>query len=240
MSGIAISQKLNKEKSACSGEMAGKENLRLQEKPDPAAIPASNEADLTLRYYEDHAGEFAAGTIGADMGEIRQRFLAMLPAGGRILDFGCGTGRDTKAFLAMGYRVAALDGSEALCRIAREHTGIPVRCQDFRCFAPEEGEEYDGIWACASLLHLSKVELLPVMRELAKVLRSGGVLYASFKYGEHEGARNGRFFTDFTREGFQQFLEQIPAFRITEQWVSGDVRLGRGDERWLNILARRD
>ncbi len=196
--------------------------------------------DTTLRYYREHAEEFAAGTINADMEEIRVRFLVCLPAGGRILDFGCGTGRDTKAFRDLGYETDALDGSEALCQIAEKHTGAAVRCLDFRDFSHSEGEMYDGIWACASLLHLKKQELLPVMRELGKALRSGGVMYASFKYGEFEGERNGRFFTDFTPEGFREFIKDIPEFEIEECWVTGDVRPGRGDERWLNLILNRN
>lgn len=195
--------------------------------------------DATLRYYRDHAEEFAAGTINADMEEIRVRFLVCLPAGGRILDFGCGTGRDTKAFRELGYETDALDGSEALCRIAEKHTGAAVRCLDFRDYSHSEGEIYDGIWACASLLHLKKQELLPVMRELGKALRPGGVMYASFKYGEFEGERNGRFFTDFTPEGFREFMKDIPEFEIEECWVTGDVRPGRRDERWLNLILSR-
>ena len=196
--------------------------------------------DATLRYYREHAEEFAAGTINADMEEIRVRFLVCLPAGGRILDFGCGTGRDTKAFKDLGYETDALDGSEALCWIAEKHTGAVVRCLDFRDYSHSENEIYDGIWACASLLHLKKQELLPVMRELGKALRPGGVMYASFKYGEFEGERNGRFFTDFTPEGFREFMKDIPEFEIEECWVTGDVRPDRGDERWLNLILNRN
>ena len=193
----------------------------------------------TLQYYEDHAEEFAANTLDADMKDIRSRFLARLPEKARILDFGCGTGRDTKAFHDMAYEVTALDGSEALCRFAGEYTGLPVKCVDFRSYSPAEGERYEGIWACASLLHLGKKELVPVMRELGKALEPGGILYVSFKYGDDEGERNGRFFTDFTLEGFQEFMKNIPEFRMAESWVTGDVRPGRGDERWLNMLWER-
>ena len=99
-------------------------------------IIEQNDTDPTLRYYEDHAEEFTANTIDADMKDIRSRFLSHLPAGARILDFGCGTGRDTKAFLDLAYEVAALDGSPSLCRIAGEYTGIPVQCMDFREYSP--------------------------------------------------------------------------------------------------------
>ena len=198
-----------------------------------------NAVDTTIQYYEEHAEEFAANTLGADMESIRSRFLAYLPTGCRILDFGCGTGRDSKAFLDLGYDVTAIDGSEALCQIARLLTGLPVRCLDFRDFTPEEGEVYEGIWACASLLHLQKDELLPVMKVLSQTLIPGGAFYVSFKYGTFEGERNGRHFTDFTIEEFREFIKSIPELSVAEYWITGDVRPGRGDERWLNIVLQR-
>lgn len=198
-----------------------------------------NAADTTILYYEEHAEEFTRNTLNADMASIRSRFLAYLPTGCRILDFGCGTGRDSKAFLDLGHAVTAIDGSEALCQIARSLTGLPVRCLDFRGYKPEEGEVYEGIWACASLLHLQKNELLPVMNVLSQALIPGGAFYVSFKHGTFEGERNGRHFTDFTLEEFREFIKSIPELSVAEYWVTGDVRPGRGDERWLNIVLQR-
>ena len=196
-------------------------------------------ADTTIQYYEEHAEEFAINTLNADMASIRSRFLTYISTGCRILDFGCGTGRDSKAFLELGYDVIAIDGSEALCQIARSLTGLPVRCLEFRNYAPEKGETYEGIWACASLLHLKKDELLPVMKVLSQALKPGGAFYVSFKYGTFEGERNGRHFTDFTLEEFREFIKSIPELSVAEYWVTGDVRPGRGDERWLNIVLQR-
>lgn len=219
-----------------------------EKKPAPEKIsaaaaqtpcPREGADGATLRYYEEHAEEFAANTLHADMEELRSRFLDRIPAGGRILDFGCGTGRDTRAFLDLGYEADAADGSAALCRIASDLTGISVRCLDFRDYTAREGDRYDGIWACASLLHLTKRELYPVMRELGKALRPGGILYVSFKYGDFEGDRRGRYFTDFTPEGFRDYLKDLPEYRIGQQWVTGDVRPGRGEERWLNVILEK-
>ena len=198
-----------------------------------------NAADTTILYYEEHAEEFTTNTINADMTSIRSRFLTYLPTGCRILDFGCGTGRDSKAFLDLGYDVTAIDGSEALCGIAQSLTGHTVRCLDFRNYTPEEGEVYEGIWACASLLHLQKYELLPIMKVLSQALIPGGAFYVSFKYGTFEGERNGRHFTDFTIEEFREFIKSIPELSVAEYWITGDVRPGRGDERWLNIVLQR-
>ena len=95
---------------------------------------------------------------------------------------------------------------------------------------------YDGIWACASILHLSKSDLFLVFHKMNKALKENGIIYTSFKYGEFEGERNGRYFTDFTEDSLKEFILQIPQLQIKEIWTTGDVREGRGDERWLNIL----
>ena len=189
----------------------------------------------TLDFYDSNTDEFVTGTLAADMGEARERFLALVLPGGRILDFGCGSGRDTRAFLEAGYVVDAVDGSEEICRKASEVTGIPVRKMlfselDAQCM-------YDGIWACASILHLPQRELAEVLRKAEAALKPGGTLYASFKYGEYEGFRNGRYFTDFTEETLQAFWKDASSLRILDLWVSRDVRTDRKERQWTNLLA---
>lgn len=191
----------------------------------------------TLQYYENHAMEFSSGTIVADMRNARSRFLILLQPGTYILDLGCGSGRDAKAFLDAGYRVDAVDGSSELCRMASEYTGIPVRQMLFQGL--DSVETYDGIWACASILHLPKGELQEVLFRIQRALKPGGILYTSFKYGTFEGLRNGRYFTDFTEETLQEFWERISELSIEEIWLTQDVRPEREEERWINLLARR-
>ena len=111
------------------------------------------QTEKTINYYNQNAASFASGTQDADMEELRRKFADKLRAESFILDFGCGSGRDTRAFLSDGFRVEALDGSEELCRIAEQYCGIPVRQMHFQDFS--EKNRYDGIWACASILHLS-------------------------------------------------------------------------------------
>lgn len=191
----------------------------------------------TLGYYNQNASDFAEGTLSADMSDSRSRFAACLPPKGIILDFGCGSGRDTKAFLDAGFRVEAADGSEELCALASEYTGIPVRKMFFQEL--DDHERYDGIWACASILHLPREELLDVLGKIFIALKPYGVLYTSFKYGDFEGTRNGRYFTCFTEETLKAFWENVKGLRIFERWITEDVRPDRKDEKWINLLARK-
>ena len=198
---------------------------------------SSADTAQTLRYYDRNADAFAGGTLSADMSSARQRFLACLSPGAAILDFGCGSGRDTKAFLELGFSVEASDGSEELCRKATGLTGICVKHMLFSELSAVD--RYDGIWACASILHLPKPELLDVLGKIAAALKKDGVLYCSFKYGTFEGMRSGRYFTDFTEETLAEFWKGADGLTVFDSWITADVRPGREEERWINILARR-
>ena len=193
--------------------------------------------DTTLQYYQENAGVFVEGTVSADMHDARTRFLRLLPSQAYILDFGCGSGRDTKAFLEQGCRVDAADGSAELCRMATELTGIQVKQMLFEELSTVE--QYDGIWACASILHLPRKELGGILQKISDALKPGGVLYSSFKYGDFEGIRRGRYFTDFTEDSLAGLMAEVPSLQIVETWTTNDVRPGREEERWINILARR-
>ncbi len=191
----------------------------------------------TLQYYNETAQSFVQGTIDADLSALHQRFLSRLPEHGHILDLGCGSGRDAKAFLDAGYPVTALDGSEACCQLAAEYIGQPVLCQTFNQL--DFDAAFDGVWACASLLHLPYTELTSIFEKIARTLKPGGTLYASFKYGDFEGVRNGRYFTDLTEARLTAVIEPVAGLRIVETFVTGDVREGRGDERWLNVVGEK-
>ena len=193
--------------------------------------------DKTIEYYNQNADMFAQGTRLVDFTVVQERFDKMLPAGSRILDFGCGSGRDTKYFLEKGYRVEATDGSAELCKLASAFAGIEVKEMLFQDL--DVSGKYEGIWACSSILHLSKRELLPVIRKMCDALKDNGVIYTSFKYGDFEGERNGRYFTDFTEDTFDKFIKVIPELTIEEEWITSDVRPGRGEEKWLNLILRK-
>lgn len=191
----------------------------------------------TLVYYNTNAASFASSTRSVDFTQTQDKFLCLLSPAATILDFGCGSGRDTKYFLDVGMQVDATDGSEELCRLASEYTGIPVRQMLFEEL--DAKAQYDGIWACSSILHLPKDALKDVFKKMLEALREHGVIYTSFKYGTFEGERSGRFFTDFTEETFQDFSVDIEGMQIEEMWITGDVRPGRGEERWLNLILRK-
>ena len=193
--------------------------------------------DKTLKYYNKNVQSFASGTVSVKFTEVQDKFLEKLNPDAYILDFGCGAGRDTKYFLSRGYQIDAIDGSEQLCRIASKYTGIKVRQMLFQEL--DEKEKYDGIWACASILHLPKKQLREVLENMYAALKSEGWIYTSFKYGEFEGERNGRYFTDFTTDTFKDFIHDMHGLKIEEQWITGDVRPGRGEEKWLNLLLQK-
>ena len=193
--------------------------------------------DKTIEYYNQNADMFAQGTRLVDFTVVQEQFTKMLPVGSRILDFGCGSGRDTKYFLEKGYRVEATDGSSELCKLASAFTGIEVKEMLFQDL--DASGKYEGIWAGSSILHLSKKELLPVIRKMCDALKDNGVIYTSFKYGDFEGERNGRYFTDFTEDTFDKFIKVIQELTIEEEWITSDVRPGRGEEKWLNLILRK-
>lgn len=191
----------------------------------------------TLEYYEINASSFAEETIDVDFTESQMKFISLLPKSGYILDFGCGAGRDTRFFLSKGFAVDATDGSEKLCEIASRNTGAEVKQMLFSEL--DENAKYDGIWACSSILHLPKGELKAVFEKMIRALKPKGYIYSSFKYGDFEGYRNDRYYTDFTSETFRIYMKEYPQMKVIEEWVSADVRPDRGDEKWLNLILQR-
>lgn len=192
----------------------------------------------TLDYYNQNAKEFALGTVSVDFHETQNKFLTLLNKKDLVLDFGCGSGRDTKYFLEHNINVEAIDGSAELCKIASDYTGICVKHMLFQELNAKE--KYNGIWACSSILHIPKHDLKQVLIKMANALKEKGIIYTSFKYGNFEGERNGRYFVDFTEETFQKFIMDVDNLKIEEIWVTGDVRVGRNEEQWLNLIMRKN
>ncbi|HAW44940.1 MAG TPA: SAM-dependent methyltransferase [Sutterella sp.] len=191
----------------------------------------------TIEYYNRKAAAFSADTQTVEFSAIQNGFVSRLPVGGRVLDLGCGAGRDSKRFAELGFQVTAVDASEAMCEMTAKFAGVHVLCTTFEGF--ESDSAFDGIWACASLLHVEKKALPSILRKYVGMLNAGGIFYLSFKYGSFEGIRNERYFTDMTSEALQQILLQIPGIEIIDESVTGDVRPNRAQEKWLNVLVRK-
>ena len=193
--------------------------------------------NVTEQYYHDNSQEFFDSTINADTTPLYEHFLKHVPEKGYILDLGCGSGRDTKAFLNRGYKVDAIDGSKELCALASEFTGIEVKCMDFSEI--DANEKYDAIWACASLLHVEQDKLPGLIEKLRGAVNASGVFYMSFKFGDFEGERDGRFFMDMTAEKFHEILESVAGWTLVEEWNSEDVRRGKS-VKWYNAILQKD
>lgn len=188
------------------------------------------------RYYEEHAAEFFGSTVGVDMTPVHQRFLAKLPPGAKILDAGCGSGRDAKAFAESGYQVSAFDASAKLAKLASDHCGFGVAVRRFEDV--DEVAQFDGIWCCASLLHVPLTALPDTLARLWNALRPGGAFYASFKHGTGERVRGGRRFTDADETSLRRWLARLPGVHQLDVWITDDQRPGH-TVRWINVLATR-
>lgn len=192
----------------------------------------------TTNWYDDNAQGFAERTRTLDLGHLYERFLGHVTPSGTILDAGCGSGRDSKAFLERGFDVTAIDASASMAALAARHIGRPVAHMRFQDVVWED--TFDGIWACASLLHVPKNELPPVFGKLERALKPGGAWYASFKLGRGErvDAATGRHFIDLTEVELRELLGLLPALRVLELWVDADDRPGY-DTKWLNMLVQK-
>lgn len=190
----------------------------------------------SLEYYERNAESYFKATRDADLSALYERFLRRLPKGARILDAGSGSGRDTLAFVRRGYAVSAFDSSAALCELSTRLTGVRTRVLRFQEL--EDEAEYDGIWACASLLHLSEAELPNAIGRLIRALKPDGVLYMSFKHGAGERvAEDGRFFTDMTESRLRRVLRRVPGVKLEELWITAGEGQFQGQGEWLNALV---
>lgn len=194
---------------------------------------------MTLSYYDEHGKTFFERTVNLDLTTQQQTFIDLLPDKAHILDAGCGSGRDSKVFMDMGYTVSAFDGSATMVKLAREYTGLPVRQMTFAKMSYDT--KFDGVWANASLLHLPYRQLPAAFDNLLAVLKKHGIFYASFKIGEGERTEHtsgiNRHFTDFTEARLRDFVAQFPNLLIEKILHIPDDR--DGYPAWLNVYMRR-
>ncbi|AUZ04058.1 hypothetical protein ADP71_02380 [Vitreoscilla sp. C1] len=186
----------------------------------------------TIQYYDEHAQEFYADTVNVSMDNVYGQFLSHLPTTGRLLDVGCGSGRDAHYFKQQGYEVIAMDASITLCELASKLLNQPVLNMQFQDIHWQN--HFHGIWACASLLHCPENELPEVLRKLQDALIIGGVMYVSFKYGDSSREKGGRIFTDMNENTLQVAINSLN-LQIKKLWKTSDNRVDKNDI-WINCL----
>ena len=191
---------------------------------------------MMSNYYESNAERYAAETFSADMSEQYQRFLPLLKKGAKILDVGSGSGRDVCYFQRQGYQATALEPSKNLCREIRKVFSGEIVCSDIQNYRPTE--RYDGIWACASLIHLQEEEVLQFFERIDRYLNDDGIVYASGKNGIQTGkAEDGRYFLEFTEQLVEKILKVNEQLELEQLWYTEDVN-GRKGFRWMNVIFR--
>ena len=192
----------------------------------------------TLDYYNKNSEEYFNSTLNVDMTNTYKAFLKLLPKGGKILDLGCGSGRDSMNFMKLGYEVTSVDGAKKLAKRASVLLGKEVIVSTFEEL--ELKEKFHGIWACASLLHIKREDLKIVLNNLYNNLEDNGVFYMSFKYGEKEYVDDkNRYFNCFTDESIIGFINENTKFNILDLYITED-KLGRVNEvKWVNLICNK-
>ncbi len=192
----------------------------------------------SIDYYNKNSKDFQARTIHSDIQDLYQKFLKYVPYRGKILDAGCGVGRDSKFFLDQGYDVLPFDGSLEMVKLTSNLLGKDVLHMLFKDI--NFSNQFNAIWANASLLHVPYENLKEVLESFHKALIPGGVLYASFKYGNFMRKTEDRFFFDMDKTTIEPYLKGL--FIPIEIWKSADTRstvAASPDKSWLNFIARR-
>ena len=191
----------------------------------------------TLLFYETNAQLYAEQTRGIGLAHLYAPFLNTVPKGGKILDIGCGAGRDLKHFTEEGFHAVGIEPSKKLAAMASEFSGCKVvvsMVQDIRFV-----EVFDGVWACASLIHLPRHKLPDALEKIFFALKPLGVLFVSMQMGAGEVVTaDGRFFTRYTSQEVSSAIERS-RFELLNVWVTPDSLPGRDSITWVNVIAKK-
>ena len=191
----------------------------------------------TSEYYRTNAASYCEESVDFDLLDVYSRFLDFVPEKGHILDLGCGSGRDSRSFLNAGYVVTAMDASNDVAIYAEKIIGQPVMVSRFQEMS--FCDEFDAVWACASLLHCPRSQIVDVLGRVTKSLKPNGVAYISFKWGENETIDDsGRYFNNYTLESLHQLIDQIKSLTIIDEWVESK-QLREIKQKWVNVVVRR-
>ncbi|PID39636.1 MAG: SAM-dependent methyltransferase [Proteobacteria bacterium] len=193
--------------------------------------------DTTRAWYEANAKKFYADTVHINMAVLYVPFLNYMRPYASILDAGCGSGRDTLYFSKRGYAVTAFDSSQALVKLAAKLTGKEIMTLAFQDLDIED--RFDGVWACASLIHVPMADMQDVLARISRSMKVGGVLYASFTHGTGEHIRDGRSVIDLDEKGFDDLIKPHAELAVIRSWKTEDLLPDRQKEKWLNVLVRK-
>jgi len=199
-------------------------------------MPAHDEA--TLRFYAEFAPTYVASGAGGVSRHLAA-FLDAVPPGSKILELGCGGGRDAQAMIATGHQVDPTDGVASIARKAEELLRIPVRVMRFDEL--DACGQYDAVWANASLLHVPRPQLPPILSRIRSALKPGGLHHATYKAGGCEGRdSHGRYFNYLSRDEAVDMYERAGRWEI----VSVSEYTGGGYDRgaqgpWVAVMAKR-
>lgn len=191
----------------------------------------------TFRFYEANAEALIENSRLPNGVEWTQPLLSLLPPHAHILDAGCGAGYASQYFIQQGHTVTAFDASEALARFSSQLIQQPVYNLKYEDINFEN--KFDGIWACASLLHVPRSHMPQVLHKLSVSLKTGGIFYANFVYGEEQTSRNGILFNDYTEDTFHAVLANEKSLELLKMWKSPDLPPARPNREWLHVLAQK-
>ena len=192
----------------------------------------------TLKYYDDNIDSYKEQWLNDFTKnynfEIPDIFLSYLSENSHILDLGCGTGRDSKYFINKGYQVTSIDGSYEMCNIARSLLKKEVEQINFLDI--DYKEKFDGVFACASLLHLDNEDLIVVLKKISSALKQNGILYTCFKYGDSTRVDKGRFYNEMNEAKFLDLIKNIENLKIIKSWISEQYK---SDTKFLNYIIKK-
>ena len=192
----------------------------------------------TIKYYNINAKRFYEDTVEIDLKDFYPKFLKHIPNNGKILDLGCGSGRDSLYFIKKGYSVTSIDGSKEMVKLSSQLTSQKTHLLNIENIDFEN--EYDGIWAYASLLHIDESITKGVISKLGKALKKDGVLYASYKYGKGTYKNGLRFFNNYNERDFKKLICEINGLDFLTYWITKDLRPDRQDEKWLSVMMKKN
>lgn len=198
--------------------------------------PNSDYIERVIEFYDKNGEDFYSRTEALDMASLYERFLPFIPVGGAILDAGCGSGRDALNFKILGYRVSAFDASSTLSNLASKNSGLDVRTLTFSDM--DYLKDFDGVWCCASLLHLNNDDLDDALQKIHRAIRPDGICFQSFKSRTPQS--DSRYFNVMSLQELVALNQAKGYFQILDSWESEDVRQDQRTEVWANVVVRKN